>query len=86
MHTFVIVDCEYRKNTLVTNSARKAKEKLYIGSSIGSRIEVWNNNGILIETIYFRNINKICKYIRFEKEYIGKKQAEAEQRNGRKGK
>lgn len=82
MHTFVIVDCEYRKNTLVTNSARKAKEKLYIGS----RIEVWNSNGILIETIYFRNINKICKYIRFEKEYIGKKQAEAEQRNRRKGK
>ena len=77
MHTFVVVDCEYRKNVFVTNSARKAKEKL----CIGLKIEVWSSNGTLYETIYFRNINKICKYIRLEKEYIGKKQAKAERRN-----
>lgn len=77
MNTFAVVDCKYRKNVFVTNSARKAKEKLYIGL----KIEVWSGNGTLCETIYFRNINKICKYIRLEKEYIGKKQAKAERKN-----
>lgn len=58
MNTFVVIDCKDRKNVLVTNSARKAKDKFYVGA----KIEVWNN-GIRIETIYLSTIAKICKYV-----------------------
>ena len=82
MYIFVVIDCKDRKNILITKSARGARDRLYIGS----KIEVWSKSGTLIETIYFRNINKICKYVRLEKQFIGKKQAKAEQRNKAKSK
>jgi hypothetical protein len=76
MNIFVVYDCNKRKNILITPSARKAKDKFYIGA----KIEVWND-GICIETIYLKTISKIYKYINMQKQYIGKKQAEAERRN-----
>lgn len=80
VNTFVVVDCKDRKNVLVTNSARKAKDRLYVGA----KIEVWNSNGVHMETIYSRNIGKINKYISLQKQFIGEKQRKAEQRNRRK--
>ena len=70
MNTFAVIDCKDRKNVLITQSARKAKDRFYIGA----KIEVWNN-GIHVETIYFSTIGKINKYVSLQKQYIGKKQA-----------
>ena len=80
-NTFLVVDCYTRKSVLVTSSARKAKEHL----AKGVRVEVWNNNQ-KIETIYSpgkKNCNKnpLGSYIEAEKEYIGKRQMQAERRN-----
>lgn len=81
-NTFVVVDCKTRKPFLTTSSARKASKKL----KTGVRIEVWNNN-VLIERIYESDIlkeqNPLSVYIRAEREYIGRKQTEAEKRNKR---
>lgn len=79
VNTFVVIDCKERKNILVTNSARKAKDRIYVGA----KIEVWNNNGIHMETIYSRNIGKIHKYTSLQKQFICDKQKHAEQRNKR---
>ena len=76
MNTFVVIDCKDRKNVLITQSARKAKDRFYIGA----KIEVWNN-GIHVETIYFSTIGKINKYVSLQKQYIGNKQRKAEGRN-----
>lgn len=75
-NTFIIYDCKRRKNVLVTSSARKAKNTIYVGS----KIEVWNGN-VLIEIIYKRTIDKINKYISLEKQYIASKQTKAALRN-----
>lgn len=78
MNVFVVYDCKMRKNIAITQSARKARDRLYVGA----KIEVWNDNK-LIETIYVKNIRKIDKYIGLQKQYIGIKQAKAEERNKR---
>jgi hypothetical protein len=79
-NTFVVVDCKTRKPFLTTSSARKASKEL----KTGIRIEVWNNN-VLVERIYESDKRKepspLSAYIRAEREYIGRKQAEAERRN-----
>lgn len=77
-NTFVVYDCERRKNLLVTSSARKAKSKLHIGI----KIEVWNEN-TFIENIYFKSRKNLEKYIIEEKQYIAMKQQRAEQLNKR---
>ena len=76
INTFIAIDCKRCKNILVTQSARKAKRELYVGT----KVEVWNNN-ILIETIYARASKSIDKYINIQKQYIGKKQRKAEKKN-----
>ena len=81
-NTFVVVDCKTRKPLLTTSSARKASKEL----KTGIRIEVWNNN-VLVERIYESDKRKepstLSAYVRAEREYIGRKQAEAEKRNKR---
>lgn len=77
VNIFVVVDCKERKNIFITKSARKAKEKFYRGT----KIEVWDDNGIHIETIYLKTFERIYDYIKLQKQYIGEKQAKAEQRN-----
>lgn len=74
--TFVVCDCRRRKNLLVTSSARKAKGEL----CVGIKVEVWNEN-THIETIYSRKAKDLDKYITLEKQYIAKKQANAQRRN-----
>ena len=80
--TFVVVDCKSRKTVLVTSSARKAGAVL----QKGYRIEVWTNDN-RVETMYSytqdRGHHAIGPYIQMEREYIGRKQAKAEQRNKR---
>ena len=79
-NTFLVVDCNTRRPILITSSARKAYKEL----KTGIRIEVWNNNS-LVERIYEadRANNPMSAYIRAEREYIGRKQAQAELRNKR---
>ena len=81
-NTFVVIDCKARKVLLVTSSARKA------GALVdrGIKVEVWSNNSQL-ETIYSATLrgdrHAMCFYIDKERQYIGRKQAEAEKRNKR---
>ena len=81
-NTFVVVDCKSRKVIFVTASARKAGAIL----QKGFRVEVWNN-GTKLETLYSHSQEEgrhsISSYIQMEREYIGRKQARAEQRNRR---
>lgn len=77
-NVFVVVDCKDRKNTFITSSARKAKDKFYHGA----KIEVWEN-GTRIEVIYLKTFERIYNYIKFQKQYIGEKQARAEKKNKR---
>lgn len=77
-NTFLVYDCKKRKNLLITSSARKAKNKL----CVGTKIEVWNDNSC-IEVIYAKDIKNLGKYINLEKEYIGSKQSAAELKNKR---
>lgn len=81
-NTFVVVDCNTRKPFLTTSSAKKANKEL----KTGVRIEVWNNN-VLVERIYesdrCKEPSPLSAYIRAEREYIARKQAEAEKRNKR---
>ena len=79
-NTFLVVDCNSRKPIITTSSARKAEREL----RKGTRIEVWNNNKLVIR-IYESDRNKIqypfMPYLKAEKEYIREKQAKAERRN-----
>jgi hypothetical protein len=77
-NTFIVVDCKSRKSILTTSSARKAKKELVVGN----RIDVWNDNQ-KIKTIYSTQQEKLKPYVLAEKEYIRKKQEQAEQRNKR---
>lgn len=81
-NTFIAVDCNTRKPILTTSSARKAKKAL----CKGVRVEVWNNNALVMR-IYDADTRKdtdpFAPYIQSEREYIGRKQAMAEQRNRR---
>lgn len=77
-NTFIVYDCKKRKNILVTSSARKAKRLL----KTGIKIEIWSQN-ILMNVIYLKNANDINEYVGIEKQYIAKKQANAELKNKR---
>ncbi len=74
---FVVISYKDHKTLLVTKSAKKAKEKFYRGT----KLEVWGDDGILIETIYLKTFERIYDYIRLQKQYIGEKQTKAERRN-----
>ena len=78
-NTFVVYNCKKRHVILVTSSARKAKQDL----CVGVKVEVWNENSH-IETIYSKKAKDFDKYIVLEKQYIAKKQANAERRNEQK--
>lgn len=79
-NTFLVVDCNTRKPILTTSSAIKAEREL----RKGTRIEVWNNNNLVI-CIYGADRKKpqysFIPYIIAEKEYIRARQAKAEKRN-----
>ena len=75
-NTFALIDTKTKKLLMITSSARKSK-KAFVK---GYRIEVWSAN-TLSEVIYNKNLSAIDKYIRAEKEYIGRKQKKAENRN-----
>ena len=77
-NTFQLVDTKSRKTIITTSSARKCKRAF----EKGLRIDVWNGNA-LAEVIYAKNIGDIDKYVRLEKEYIARKQANATMRNQR---
>lgn len=77
-NTFNLIDTKSRKTIFTTSSARKCKKSFVKGY----RVDVWNKNA-LVDVIYHRNLSDIDKYVRAEKEYIGRKQAAAELRNKR---
>ena len=80
-NTFLVIACRSRKIILVTSSARKAAALL----QTGNKIEVWNMNQ-RVETIYakWREKRPMQPYIEAEREYIGLKQKQKEERNMRK--
>lgn len=78
-YIFAICDCKGRKNQLLTLSARKAKSEL----CSGTKVEVWSNDGELIEVVYTKYKGNLDKYVRMEKEYISYKQAIAESVNNK---
>lgn len=75
-NTFIVIDCKSRKPILTTSSARKANRLL----TTGYRVEVWNHN-TLTNIIYSTKKERLIEYLHAEKEYIRKKQSEAEERN-----
>lgn len=75
-NTFIVVDCNSRKNILTTSSARKANGML----ATGCRIDVWNNNDKVC-SIYQKTRELMKPYIEAEREYIRQKQARSEARN-----
>lgn len=75
-NTFNLVDTKTNRTILTTSSARKCKREI----QKGYRIDVWNGN-TKVEVIYNRNIEAINVYVRLEKEYIARKQKQAEERN-----
>lgn len=79
VNVFVVVNCNKRKVVCVTSSARRARDFL----RTGFKIEVWADN-CLSETIYSKDSDVIRHYVSLEKEYIGRKQKAAEERNKRK--
>ena len=78
MNIFVVVGCQHRNVILVTTSARKAKKLL----KKGVRVDIWSNNEY-VDTIYFKQVDKFNPYVMYEKQYIGEKQRQAEERNRR---
>ena len=76
MNTFLVINCRPPKVILATSSVRKAKRKL----EKGIKIEIWADNEC-VDTVYYRQEHKLVPYIQMEKEYIGRKQKEAEERN-----
>lgn len=77
-NVFVVVNCKQRKIVLATPSARKAKSLL----EKGIKVEVWIDN-IHFDTIYSTQPDKFKPFTLQEKQYIGKKQKKAEERNKR---
>ena len=78
-NTFIVVDSKSRKSILTTSSARKAKRLL----EVGKKIEVWNDNS-KVDTVYYNQEIKMKPFVSAEKDYIRKKQRQAELRNRRK--
>ena len=75
-NSFIVVDCKKRKTVMVTNSARKTWPLL----QKGFRVEVWNS-GCIVEKIYSNEKQFLYTYVSMEKEYIGQKQRNHEERN-----
>lgn len=75
-NTFIVIDCNNKKNVLTTSSARKANKSLIKGF----RVDVWNNNK-KVDTIYQITKDMMKPYIEVERQYIRQKQAKAEARN-----
>lgn len=75
-NTFIAQETKGGKTMLVTSSARKVKSLL----SPGVRIEVWSENK-KVETVYTKTRALLDKYTEAERDYIRKKQSEAEKRN-----
>ena len=75
-NVFVVINCKQRKTIIATLSARKAKSML----QKGLKVEVWIDN-IHIETIYSKESQKFKPFVLQEKQWIGKKQKKAEERN-----
>lgn len=68
-NTFAVIESRHGKVLLITSSARKANALL----GVGKRIEVWNNNEKCV-SITYKTKNKLNPFLRFEKDYIKRKQ------------
>lgn len=77
-NAFVVIDCKRRKTILATLSARKAQNML----AKGIKVEIWIDN-IHFDTVYSRQADKFKPFTLQEKQWIGKKQKRAEERNKR---
>ena len=77
-NAFVVVDCERRKIVLTTLSAYKAQCVL----RKGLKVEIWIDN-IHFDTVYSKQVEKFKPFVLQEKQYIGRKQKRAEERNKR---
>lgn len=75
---FVIYDCKKRNPIHVTGSAREARDML----EKGIRIDVFEDKEFK-EKIYVKNKKNILPYVSKEKEFIRRKQRDAEIRNRR---
>jgi hypothetical protein len=80
-NVFVVIDCKKRKPILATPSARKATGTLKNVKS-GLRVEVWDDHAC-VTIAYPKNLYKLDPYVQLEKQYIGRKQKQAEKRNKR---
>ncbi len=76
---FVVIDCKKRRPILATPSARKATGTLRNVKS-GLRIEVWDDHAC-VAIAYPKDLYKLNPYVQLEKQYIGRKQRKAEERN-----
>lgn len=76
---FVVVDCKKRRPVLATPSARKAGKLMRTVKS-GLRLEIWNED-VKAAIAYPKNLRDLDPYIQLEKQYIGRKQKRAEDRN-----
>lgn len=77
-NAFVVIDCKQRKTVLATLSARKAQSVL----RKGLKVEIWIDN-IHFDTVYSKQVEKLKPFTLQEKQWIGKKQKRAEERNKR---
>ena len=75
-NTFIAQNTKNGRTLLVTSSARKVKQLL----TAGVRVEVWSGNQ-KTETVHTRTGARLDKYVAAEREYIGRKQKAAEERN-----
>lgn len=78
---FVVIDCKKRKTVLATPSASKATRALKEVKS-GLKVEVWDDHACVM-VVYSKDFHKLDPYIQLEKQYIGRKQKRAEERNKR---
>lgn len=77
-NTFILIDTKAHRIGLVTSSARQISKQL----CKGLKVEVWNENRH-IETIYFKDSDKLTKYRQAEKEYIRQRQERSMMRNAK---
>lgn len=79
MNIFILINTKNNKILKVDTSARRTLYDL----EPGKRIEVYKR-GELQEKIYTKTREKMKPYVQLEKEFIGRKQKKAEERNKRK--
>lgn len=77
-NAFVVIDCKQRSVILATLSARKAEATL----RKGLKVEIWIDN-IHFDTVYSKQIEKFKPFTLQEKQYIERKQRQAEKKNKR---